>query len=68
MSVTELLSESEAAVYLGLKPGTLSVWRSTKRYDLSYVKVGRLVRYRKVDLDRWLQARTVASFEGASEK
>jgi excisionase family DNA binding protein len=68
MSTTELLSEAEAAVYLGLKPGTLSVWRSTKRYDLPFVKVGRLVRYRRSDLDRWLQSRTVVSSEGASEK
>ena len=29
----------------------MSTWRSTKRYGLSYVKVGRLVRYRLADVE-----------------
>jgi len=36
---------------LGVSTTTLSTWRCTKRYPLSYVKVGRLVRYRLADLD-----------------
>ena len=56
-----LLTERDAALYLGLKnPSTLAVWRSTKRYDLVYVKVGRLVRYRKEDLDAFLERRKVS--------
>jgi excisionase family DNA binding protein len=35
----------------------LSVWRSTGRYNLPFLKVGRLVRYRRADLDAWLAAR-----------
>ena len=54
-----LLSEQEAAALLGVKPATLQVWRSTKRYPLEYVKVGRLVRYRQSALDSFMQARTV---------
>jgi len=54
----DLLTNEEAAAYLGLKPGTLDVWRSTKRYSLPYIKVGRLVRYRKSDLDRFLVEQT----------
>jgi excisionase family DNA binding protein len=50
----------EAASYLGVKPATLEVWRSTRRYpDLRYVKVGSRVRYRRTDLDAWLASRTV---------
>ena len=56
-----LRSEREAAEYLGVKPTTLQVWRSTKRYPLEYVKVGRLVRYRQSALDAFAQARTVAA-------
>ena len=58
-TVNQLRTESEAAQILDLKPGTLQVWRSTKRYPLAYVKVGRLVRYRQSDLEAFLRARTV---------
>ena len=55
-----MLTERAAAEYLGLKNhNTLAVWRTTKRYDLTYVKVGRLVRYRKEDLDAFLERRKV---------
>jgi excisionase family DNA binding protein len=54
-----LLSNEEAAAYLGVSPGTLEVWRSTKRYSLAYIKVGRLVKYRKEMLDAFLAAQTV---------
>ena len=58
-TANQLRTESEAAKILDLKPGTLQVWRSTKRYPLAYVKVGRLVRYRQSDLEAFLRARTV---------
>lgn len=46
----DLLSEQEAAALLDTAPGTLSVWRSTGRYNLPFLKVGRKVRYRRADL------------------
>lgn len=55
-----LLSEQQAAQVLGVKPGTLQVWRTTKRYGLTYIKVGRLVRYRQSALQAFLAAREVA--------
>lgn len=54
----QLLDEQAAASYLDLKPGTLSVWRSTGRYAIPFVKIGRNVRYRRADLDAWLEQRT----------
>ena len=57
---TELLNREEAAKFLGLKPATLACWASTKRYQLPMVKVGRAVRYRLADLERWLESRTEA--------
>ncbi len=54
-----LLTRRQAAQYLDVTEGTLAVWASTKRYDLPFVKIGRNVRYRPDDLDRWLEARTV---------
>lgn len=54
----EMLDEREAAAMLGVSPGTLSVWRSTGRYNLPFVKVGARVRYRRADLQAWLEKRT----------
>lgn len=48
------VSREEAAKILGVKPGTLSVWASTKKYPLKYIKVGSKVRYKKSDLDEFL--------------
>lgn len=52
-----LLNEREAADFLGLKPNTLAAWRSTGRYGLPFLKVGKPVRYRLADLEKWLSAR-----------
>jgi excisionase family DNA binding protein len=47
----------EAAYYIGCTTGTLKVWASKRR--VPYVKVGRLTRFRKKDLDKWLDSRLV---------
>ncbi|TAM27231.1 MAG: DNA-binding protein [Candidimonas sp.] len=57
----DFFTRPQAAAYLGIKPQTLAVWNSTKRYELPYVKVGRLVKYRKADLDAFIQKRTVGA-------
>ena len=54
----DLLDEKEAARFLDNSPGTLSVWRSTGRYNLPFIKIGRNVRYRRADLEAWLEKRT----------
>lgn len=53
-----LLTPSEAAAYIGVTESTLSVWRCVGRYDIQFVKVGRLVRYRKSALDAFLERGT----------
>ncbi len=57
----DLLDEKQAAEVLTVEPGTLSVWRSTGRYSIPFVKVGRRVRYRRSDLMAWLESRTCAN-------
>lgn len=57
-SGAELLDDHAAAALLDVSPGTLSVWRSTGRYNLPFLKIGRKVRYRRCDLEAWMQART----------
>jgi excisionase family DNA binding protein len=54
----ELLTTDEAACYLGTTPGTLAVWRCTKAVHVPFVKVGRLVRYRRRDLEAFLTDNT----------
>jgi hypothetical protein len=54
----DLLDEQAAAALLTVAPGTLGVWRSTGRYNLPFLKVGRAVRYRRADLVAWLEKRT----------
>ena len=53
----QLVSRKEAAKLLGVEVGTLEVWASTCRYDLPFVKVGRLVKYRMSDLRAFVAAR-----------
>jgi len=53
----ELLTTAEAAEVLGLSGVTLATWRSTGRYDVPYLKVGRAVRYRRSDLEGWIKTR-----------
>ena len=55
-----LLTRAEAADYLSVSVATLATWACCRRYGLPYVKVGRAVRYKREDLDRFLQERTVA--------
>ena len=52
-----LLSRQQAAEFLGVKEHTLAVWASNKRYNLPYVKVGRLVKYRYSDLLTFIENR-----------
>ncbi len=57
------LTNKEAAEFLGVTEGTLAVWRTTRRYAIPYVKVGSLIRYKKADLEQWLEQRTVREVE-----
>lgn len=58
-----LLTGLEAAKFLGISEQTLRIHR-IKGGGVRFVKVGRLVRYRKRDLEAYLDART---FENTSQ-
>lgn len=58
-STDPLLTPPEAAAYIGVTENTLSVWRCVGRYNIQFVKVGRLVKYRKSALDAFLDRRTI---------
>ncbi|GAB3732324.1 helix-turn-helix domain-containing protein [Spirosoma lituiforme] len=59
--IESLLDRKSAARYLNLSPGTLAVWDCTKRYNLNPIKIGRAVRYRKSDLDKFIEQRLWSS-------
>ena len=63
METKKLLSRKEAAEHLGVKTQTLAAWHVTGRYGLPVVKVGRSVRYRLADLERWLTSRTIGAVD-----
>ncbi len=60
-----LLTPDDAANLMQVSIGTLQVWRSTGRHGLPFVKVGSCVRYRRSDIETWLEQRTQST--GATE-
>ena len=55
-----LMRSDAVAEYLGVRIPALEKWRQLG-IGPDYVKVGRLVRYKKSALDAWITSRTVAS-------
>lgn len=54
-SARPVLTREEAAAYLGVSPSTLSNWACSKKFVIPYFRVGRSVRYKKSDLDEFIQ-------------
>lgn len=50
-----------AAAYIGCTPLTLRQWVSRRR--VPFVRCGRLVRFRKCDLDEWLEKNRVPAVQ-----
>lgn len=53
LHTASLLTPEQASEYLSIPIGTLANWRY-RGEGPRYVKAGRLIRYRAVDLDSWL--------------
>jgi hypothetical protein len=51
----KLMTTKEAAMEMGMKPGTLEVWRVYGKGP-KYLKLGRLVKYRLADLESFLES------------
>lgn len=52
----EIFDPKEASVYLKTPEATLAAWRCTKRVRVPFIKIGGNVRYRKSDLDAFIEA------------
>ena len=57
--MTTLIDEHEAAKALKVSRGTLANWRSTRLNGPAFVKVGRAVRYRLEDIERFIESQLV---------
>jgi excisionase family DNA binding protein len=57
MDVNRLLTVQEAAEFLGVKVGTIYVWRSTGRFKIPAVKLGaNILRFRLSDLETFAES------------
>jgi DNA binding domain, excisionase family len=63
-----LLNAQEAAKFLNIKVDTLYDWVQLRRCNIPYIKIGKFLRFRKSDLDKWLEAYTVRGFDDDSNK
>lgn len=55
-----LIDEKQLCAELGISVVTATKWRA-KAEGPPFIKVGRLVRYRRSDVEAWLRSRTVGS-------
>lgn len=56
---SDLLNEREAAQLLSISPATMNRWRC-ERVGPDFLRVSRrAIRYRRCDLERWLESRRV---------
>lgn len=53
-------SPAAASEYIGVPVGTLAQWRYLKTGP-RFIRAGRMIRYRKADLDAWLDAHAVST-------
>lgn len=55
---SQLLNTKQAAEFLQMSPGTLTIWRCLRRYPLKFIKIGASVRYDVRDLEEFLRKNT----------
>jgi len=52
----DLLHPKQAGALLHKSPGTLAIWRCSKRYPLPYVRLGNRIYYRRSDIEAFIQS------------
>lgn len=51
-----LLTNAQAAEYLGTSAKSLTVLRNAGRINIPYLKWGNRIKYEKDDLDKWIKS------------
>jgi len=54
-----IVNTEEAAQLIRTPAKSLIKWRSTGEHNIPFIKIGRNVRYRTVDLRKWIEAHVV---------
>lgn len=54
-----MLNREDAAKYLGISSSTLANWACTRKFNIPYIRLGKAVRYRKSDLDAFIESNAV---------
>jgi excisionase family DNA binding protein len=60
----DFLTLEEVAARIGVLPDTLNRWRCNGNYDLPFIKIGTLVKYRRSDVLAWLEKRKFTKSPG----
>ncbi len=62
------LTPVQAARYLGVSKDVLRLWRPQGKGPRHFKAGEKLIRYRRIDLDAWIEARLSASAEGIERR
>jgi predicted DNA-binding transcriptional regulator AlpA len=62
------LTPIQAAKYLGVSEGVLRLWRSKGEGPRHFKAGEKLIRYRRIDLDSWIEARLSAPAEDSEQR
>lgn len=61
------LTPRQAAHYLGISDSALRLWRSEGKGPRFFRAGEKLIRYRRADLDAWIESRLTAPFTSAAQ-
>lgn len=67
LDLQKYLTAKEAATYLGVAYVTITSWRAKKKGP-SYIKIGSKTLYKKEDLEKYIQERTVNPGEANADQ
>ena len=62
--IQDALTPKQAAKYVGISEAALRLWRAESKGPRYFLAGEKLVRYRRVDLDAWIEARLSAPTAG----
>jgi excisionase family DNA binding protein len=60
-----VLNPKQASAYLGCSESVMRLWRSQGQGP-RYFRAGKLIRYRRADLDAWIEARICEPGSGSN--
>lgn len=61
-----IFNTNEAAAYLRVSAAVVRLWRTQGR-GATYFRAGRLIRYRKSELDRWIARQSREPWQGEDD-